>query len=324
MDHKLTLNPGDTVSITVAQATQSTPPAPTPAPVPGLALPLPAGLRCRPFTPDSPWNSIIPPSPVLDPRSVDYATGIGPLSSNAASYTLPVYAAPAGTPFTTFTATGIATIVAADGKTKTSAAGKQIKVPMPAGAAAAAGSDGQIVVVDLTTGDEYDLWQVSGTTVKNMTLFRGGVLSPGTTGVQYPSRGAGVPYLAGLIRPWEIQQGYIDHALAFAYDKVSSEHRYPATKSDGTGGGLPEGARLQLDPGFDVNTLADPVARIVARALQIYGAYVIDYAGNPGKIYAEYQGTAKWGSAGIPAWTSSTVSKIPANRLRVLRQWDGK
>jgi hypothetical protein len=89
---------------------------------------------------------------------------------------------------------------------------------------------------------------------------------------------------------------------------------------------MPEGARIQLDPSFDVNTLKDRTARIVAKALQEYGAYVVDYAGNRGKIYAEYEGTANWSadSASTRFWSSKVVSSIPAGKLRVLQQSDGR
>lgn len=323
-DHKIVINPGDTVTVSVA-ATAPPPVTPPPPTTGGLTLPLPAGMKVRPYAATGPWNTPIPSGPVLDPNSASWVSGIGPLTSNRDGFTFPFYAAPGGTPKVTFAATGSATVISADGKTATAAPNKQIAIPLPAGATPASGSDAQILVVDLATGDEYDMWQVdvANRKVTNMTVFRAGVLSPGTTTARYPSRGAGIVYLGGLIRPWEVAQGHIDHALAFAYDKVSPAFRAPATKSDGKGGGLPEGARLQLDPSYDISGLTG-TGRIIAKALQVYGAYVIDYAGNPGKIYAEYQSTAKWGVSDAPALATSTVSPIPANRLRVLRQWDGR
>jgi Bacterial Ig domain/Phytase len=74
-------------------------------------------------------------------------------------------------------------------------------------------------------------------------------------------RRAGVPYLAGLVRACELARGRIEHALAFAYDFPTAEYVFPATKSDGNAwdgveddldshpGDVPEGTRLQLDPG---------------------------------------------------------------------------
>jgi hypothetical protein len=293
-----------------------------------LRLPLPDGMTIRAYTETSPWNTKIPADPVLDRKSAAWIKDVGPLTANVSSFTFPVYAVRGhSTDKVTYTASGIAAVISADGASQTRPADGQIDIPMPEGAVAATGSDGQIIVLDLDTGDEYDLWQVDtdARTATNITKFTRGLLSPGTTSVVYPSRGAGMVYYRGLIRPWEIEQGRIDHALAFAYYRVSNEFRYPATKSDGTKQGMPEGARIQLDPSFDVNSLPDRTARIVARALQEYGAYVVDYAGNRGKIYAEYDGTANWSadSASTRFWSSDVVSSIPAGKLRVLRQWDG-
>ena len=53
-----------------------------------------------------------------------------------------------------------------------------------------------------------------------------------------------MPYLTGLIRPWEIAQGHIDHAIAFTYNYPTAAYVYPATKSDSRGSfpDMPEGA----------------------------------------------------------------------------------
>jgi hypothetical protein len=150
-----------------------------------------------------------------------------------------------------------------------------------------------------------------------MTRYVRGVLRDAVE-TSYTSRGAGVPYLAGLIRPWEIAQGRIDHALAFAYALTRSTRCvWPASKTDGTTNrddAIPQGARLQLDPALDVNTIPglSPVGRVIARALQEYGAYVIDTSGS-NKIYAEDRLTAAWADL-----TATTVSAIPVERLRVL------
>jgi hypothetical protein len=53
---------------------------------------------------------------------------------------------------------------------------------------------------------------------------------------------------------------------------------------------------------------------VIARALQEYGAFVIDTGGGA-KLYPEDDLTAQWGSALV----ATTVSAIPVDRLRVLR-----
>jgi hypothetical protein len=138
----------------------------------------------------------------------------------------------------------------------------------------------------------------------------------------FASRGAGVPYLAGLVRPCEIARGRIDHALAFVAPATTAQFVYPATKSDGhaaPGQGLAEGSRLQLDPSIPDRVIKDKwrcrnACFTIAKALRRYGMYVIDSGGHP-KIVIEDSRTAHW-SKRIDA---STVTAIPVSALRVLR-----
>jgi hypothetical protein len=135
----------------------------------------------------------------------------------------------------------------------------------------------------------------------------------------FGSRGAGVPYLAGLVRPCEIAQGHIDHTLAFAYDDPTAQWVFPATKSDGhsTSPDMPEGARLQLDPSLTRQDIeawgCTGPCLTIARALQTYGMYLIDHAGHP-KLMLEYRDTAGW-SGSIDA---ATVRPIPTGQLKLL------
>jgi hypothetical protein len=49
---------------------------------------------------------------------------------------------------------------------------------------------------------------------------------------------------------------------------------WPANRDDGNtaGSDIPcEGQRFRLNPDFDVNSLYSPVARMIARAMQVYG-----------------------------------------------------
>lgn len=134
------------------------------------------------------------------------------------------------------------------------------------------------------------------------------------------SRGSGIPNLAGLIRPWEIEQGHIDHALAFAYPSPTSQFVFPAINSDGSSTNIydmPEGTRLQLDPTLtDADFTAwglSPAGKIIARAMQQYGLIITDHSGTP-QLFPEDSHTANWN--GIIA--NGTVSKIPFSSLKVL------
>lgn len=283
-----------------------------------------AGVCPRPYSARSPWNTPIP-------RGARHAYGLpvpGPLTSDPTQYTYPVYQVGAHTPRRNVRIDGVYSNVTDGGRRLSIAQAVDLRLPIPRGLRAAAGSDAQVVLVDSRSGDEWGAWQLRpdgrGYSAENAYHYNvrwSGVPPRTGDGRPFGSRGAGVPYLAGLIRPCEIARGRIDHALAFAYDAPSPAHVYPASKSDGTGSGpgaLPEGTRLQLDPSVSAARIRGWGCRgtcfVVARALQRYGMFVIDSSGRP-KVMFEYAGTARWRGR----VHASTVSPIPLAALKVLR-----
>jgi hypothetical protein len=91
---------------------------------------------------------------------------------------------------------------------------------------------------------------------------------------------------------------------------------YPATTTDGDSESellIPEGARVQLDPELDLEELGlSPEGLIIARALQIYGAYICDNAGTLA-LYAQ-QNAPEWEGR----LTFDTLKNVPVDSLRVL------
>jgi len=95
---------------------------------------------------------------------------------------------------------------------------------------------------------------------------------------------SGFASAAGMIMPGELEAGRIDHALAFTMGKTKTGGPVaPATGSDGDSsepGAIPEGARLQLDPDLDLDSLGlKPYERTIAEALQRYGMLLVDSGG---------------------------------------------
>ena len=282
----------------------------------------------RPYSARSPWNRPIGRLPAYDPRSGFHVTALdGRLISDPREYTFPVYEVASRTRLQTVSISGWFSRVHASGRRLRNTPVPTVRVPIPANARPAAGSDGQVIVLNRSTGDEWGFFQLSRRPGGGFTATNGyrynvrwsGV--PPVSGSKFTARGAGIPYLAGLVRPCEIARGRIDHALAFAYDYPTDSYVYPATKSDGDGtdpADLPEGARLQLDPALTGAQIRAWGCRracfTVALALQEYGMYVVDNAGNA-KVMVEYQGTARWRGA----LTSRTVSPIPLSAFKVLR-----
>jgi hypothetical protein len=204
-------------------------------------------------------------------------------------------------------------------------------VPFPKNAAPNIGSDSAMVVEDLAAGVGYDFWRIrheaSGWVAAYASRFslRGdGVTGQGATG-------SAMPLVDGLIRPQEIAGGRINHAIAVATQDSAGTFRYPATKTDGHNPyppGIPEGARLQLDPSVDCAAISGiaPAEVTICRALQGFGAYVKDTSAS--KISVGFQDAGPIGpgnpyyAAGLH-WDYFALSHIPWNRLRVLARWDG-
>jgi hypothetical protein len=194
-----------------------------------------------------------------------------------------------------------------------------------------------MVITDWSTGLLYEFYQYSWN--GGIPVVGWGAVGPMTgagrdnqEGRIGNSTGSGVSRLAGVVRTWELQQGRIDHALVFSTkycEAPTANFRYPATKSDGkyTGtGSIQEGARIQLDPTINVDALPGITAaeKIVAKALQTYGAYNIDCGGaNWAFIFEAPSGEADpYAGFGLTRDYFS-MSNIPWAKIRVLKQWDG-
>jgi hypothetical protein len=301
-------------------------PAPR-APTPQVGSAPDSGCK-RPYTDSSPWNTPIASKPAYHPRSARFVARMrAPLTSDPTQYTYPVYSVAPDAPLRPVRVTGVFSDVS-DERTLTIRRAVTVQLPIPEDAAAAAGSDAQIVLVNRATGDEWGAWRLrrvgGGWEITNGYHYStrwSGVPPRDAGGRPFGSRGAGVPYLAGLVRPCEMARGRIDHALAFAYDAPAPSHVYPATKSDGAGSegrDVPEGTRLQLDPKLTVARIraygCDGPCLTIARALQRYGMYTIDNSGRS-KVMLEYEQTARWN--GIV--DARTVSPIPLSAFKVLR-----
>lgn len=252
----------------------------------------------RPFSAESPWNTKIAPDAKIDPDS-DALTGVfadlNPLHINMPEWSVAVY-------YVDQTQTPKKPVQALYPDQYGTGFGPDALIPIPDGAKAA-GPDlgsGYLAIVDRLHGMAWEMRQAgqypetggwfAGYGAK-VDLRASGVNAPWmeapTPGVSGSPRPSGAPLLAGLIRVDEIKSGRIDHALAFAYPAVrTGVFVAPAsTALEATDGrepnpfGMPMGTRIQLNPDYDIDqTLLSPEAKIIARALQEYGAILVDEA----------------------------------------------
>jgi hypothetical protein len=205
-------------------------------------------------------------------------------------------------------------------------------VPIPSEAIPDSQADAHMTVIDESDRRAYDLWQcrreADGTWHTNAAIAYDlggpGVFTPeDIAGIRNdesihfygPCRASGVPALAGLIMLDEIRAGRINHKLAFACP-VPGLQRYvypPATWTDGwLPGGVPEGSIIQLDPALNVAAFKlSPAATIIARALQEYGAALVDFGGSV-TLYGEL--SESW--RGVLA--EDDLFPIPLEHFRVL------
>ncbi|MEA2633973.1 MAG: hypothetical protein QOH92_740 [Chloroflexota bacterium] len=202
---------------------------------------------------------------------------------------------------------------------------------IPAYAVPSTGSDHHLVVIDAQTGKELDMWLASYDQRSDSWLAGARYITdPTGWGAVCPQKqhcdgavAAGFAALGGIVRPEEIAQGHIDHALFFTTPHTRRDFiACPATHTDGVHDdptAIPEGARIQLDPAFPVDKQPWPRwEKIVAHALQTYGAYLGD-TGDSLSVAAEAtldRGYDAWSMVGVPAFAS--IGNLPWSQFRVL------
>jgi hypothetical protein len=275
------------------------------------------------YADDSFWNTPIPADASTDPNSNDIvARAIIPYRSNAN--------------FTNGDAWGIS-VVTADPSSKSYeiickkyGCGDRIEFPMPQVAVPDTGSDHHLVVISgnqeldlwLASYDSrHDQWSAGSRRITDLDGW-GACGPPGTHCVGGVA--AGFAEMGGVVRPEEIQQGHIDHALSITLPYTRDRFiACPATHTDGKyndPNAIPEGAHIQLDPSFNVDSQHWPQwEKVIAKALQTYGAYISDTGGSMA-VYGQSDinpGNLKWREIGVPK-NSPSLSNLPWDRVRVL------
>lgn len=278
--------------------------------------PPPPTQTSRPYSPDAAWN--IPVAQInrhpsrenelcdklwnaKDPDRAQRNFNI-----NNTSYTYPVYEVTEGLlEYPVRSTTGWGNL---DGTT----------IPFNPEWQAASGTDAQIIILDPATGREWNLWQVSfdGETIE----VSNGNLVPGSYWTKEdgfaPSRGCGIQYLAMLVRPWEIEQGVIEHALSMPVPPTSGlEYFAPATKIEYPNhpDGIPEGARFSLDVSdaeieahlneLPISDATRSSLRIILIAMRDYGWFITDTSGGV-HLQLESVLTADWEPYGLVGYAA--------------------
>lgn len=276
-----------------------------------------------PYLPQSEFWSALPQDPTLDPQSAAYiqdllkGTSQTGLDIATTSYNVPIVRPPSGTARVTVK-------LAMD-----SPAHPLGTVPIPDSARPAQGTDGDLVILDTDNNVSYEFWQMqrigNGWQATEAVTFdlQGDGINHAGSGV----RATSLSLLLGLLTYDEVSGGGpIQHAIAWASDRASNQfYTSPAASSDGNQPGgdpasLPEGARLQLDPGLNVGALGlSPAGQRIAEALQLYGMFLVDLSADSTLIAEDLDGTGKsWD--GLLSFDE--IHKIPASSFRVVKLRD--
>jgi hypothetical protein len=153
--------------------------------------------------------------------------------------------------------------------------------PIPRRPKIESGSDRHILIVDRDNCVLYELyaarktstgWKAGSGAIWNM---KSNALRPaGWTSAD----AAGLPILPGLVRYDEVAAGEIRHALRFTAPVTRRAYIFPARHfaSDSTDPALPPmGLRVRLKASVDISRFG-PQARVLLRALQVYGMILAD------------------------------------------------
>lgn len=274
-----------------------------------------------PFAASSPWRQPIAADARIDPQSTAMIAAVQPepaLIANLKDYGIPILSADSDTPTHTVPCTRIDYGICPF-------AGWPVAIPV--GAAPNTGSDGVLVSVDESTGVIFEFWRAERVGDGWTTAFAA-INSVRGSGWGGAATGSGASRLGGVVRIDEIADGEINHALALQSNNACPTFRPPALKSDGTSTRpdcIPEGARLQLDPSVDLNSLGlRPGELAVATAMQRYGGYLMDVSGAPLSVSFELDRDAAAGELGQTysdagfRWDYDAMENVPWDRLRVL------
>jgi hypothetical protein len=300
---------------------------------------LPADFRA--FSTTSPWNTPIPNNAAIDSYSNSMIKNLKSkapiIKGNLTKWTIPLFVIDSKiSPKKNVKTTSDALNLTVDPDQNGIAEG----LPIPEGVWPDPESDGHMTLVDPNVRKSWDFSRFQHLSDGSYTASRIDIWDLNEAGFRkafsgsywwtYGALGSGSPLIAGLIRPEEIEAGEIKHALVCATPinrkiRSTSSGKFelcspPASRTDGYGIGneyIPEGARIQLDPKLDINTLnLSPATKIIAKAMQKYGMY---NGLNSSNFTIYFQNLGPDGGAWKKYDFFKDLQKIPVDKFRVLK-----
>lgn len=212
------------------------------------------------------------------------------------------------------------------------------RIPIPANAKPADGSDRHMTIWQPSTDTLWEFWRARrrsdgwhaewGGAIRRVSKSRGYYTAaawPGATH-NWGATASSLPVIGGTILVRELRARRIGHALALNVPAArAGAFAWPAQRTDGYGPptALPEGARLRLDPQLNLRELKLPrFTRMIATAAQRYGLVVRDQTGKGISLFAEDRAPQRddpyrrYFSSRTPG---ELLGTFPWDRLQVLR-----
>jgi hypothetical protein len=238
---------------------------------------------CPLFPANNPWNQRVDRLPVAD-NSATLIRSIGLDSPVHADFGSGTYAGgPIGIPYKVVTKRQRKVPVSFDYASESDGHRYPIPANVPIEGGRNADGDRHVIAVDRSRCIDYELfdahplnggkaWHAGSGAIFHL---RSNHLRPrGWTSAD----AAGLPILPGLARYDEVKRGAIDHALRFTAPRTRAAFVYPArheASSSNDPALPPMGLRIRLKASTNLSGLGHQ-AKIVARALQRYGALLAD------------------------------------------------
>jgi hypothetical protein len=247
----------------------------------GSAHPLPGAPRCRIFPSNNPWNERVDKLPVAS-NSARLIASIGLAQPVHPDFGTVWDGAPNGIPFAVVSNRTKRVPVHFQYADESDRGPYPLPPNAPIEGGPKANGDRHVIVINRDTCTDYELfaayphnggayWTAGSGAIFNLRSNR---LRPaGWTSAD----AAGLPIFPGLARYDEVARGSINHALRFTAPCTAPSYIYPARHFASTCSGFypPMGLRVRLKASVDISKLPRQ-ARIVARALKLYGMILAD------------------------------------------------
>jgi hypothetical protein len=245
------------------------------------ATPLPNAPNCSIFPADNPWNTPVNTLPVAkNSAAMIKAIGRGaPVHADFGSGKWD--GGPIGIPFDVVSSATPKSKVRFEYADESDKVGYPIPKSVHIEGGAHSTGDRHALLVDKSACRLYELYDLHHT-ARGWTAGSGATWSLGSDKLRpagwTSADAAGLPIFPGLARWDEVSAGVINHALRFTAPRTRRAYVYPArhfASSSNSASLPPMGLRVRLKASVDISKFP-PQARVVLKALQVYGMILAD------------------------------------------------